>query len=104
MLTACRRSVAPALAGAAAQRLTQLGEYVMQTKSLVWVFALVVLVGTESLQARTVESERPNEVTAPLASALGVRFVEGSTSLVIVERNGQEYVVDLVAKTIRENK
>ncbi len=76
----------------------------MQTKSLVWVFALVVLVGTESLQARTVESERTTEVTAPLASALGVRFVEGSTSLVIVERNGQEYVVDLVAKTIRENK
>ena len=76
----------------------------MQRKSLVWVLALVVLAGTESFQARTVESERPNEVTAPLASALGVRFVEGSTSLVIVERNGQEYVVDLVGKTIRENK
>ena len=75
----------------------------MQRKSLVLV-ALIVLAGTESLQAGTVEGERPNEVPAPLASALGVRFVEGSTSLVIVERNGQEYVVDLVAKTIRENK
>src|SRR5262244_1263304 len=73
----------------------------MKRKSL-GVFGLVVLVLTAPLQARTVES--PDEATALLASALGVRFVEGSTSLVIVERNGQEYVVDLVAKTIRENK
>jgi len=76
----------------------------MQRKSVVGAFALVALVFTDSLQARPAESERPNEMTAVLASALGVRFVEGSTSSVIVERNGQEYVVDLASRTIRENK
>jgi mono/diheme cytochrome c family protein len=32
-----------------------------------------------------------------------VRFVEGSTSSLIVERDGKEYVVDLTTQTIREN-
>jgi hypothetical protein len=41
----------------------------MQRNSLVGVFALVVLVLTEPLQARTLES--PDEATALLASALG---------------------------------
>src|ERR1043166_864093 len=49
------------------------------------------------------ESGASNATTAVLAEALGIRFVEDSTSFVIVERNGQEYIVDLATRTIREN-
>jgi mono/diheme cytochrome c family protein len=42
------------------------------------------------------------EPATPLAAALGVRFVDGSTSSVILERDGKEYVVDLATQTIRE--
>jgi mono/diheme cytochrome c family protein len=40
--------------------------------------------------------------TAALASALGIEFVEGSTSTVTVERGEKKYTVDLVARSIRE--
>jgi mono/diheme cytochrome c family protein len=49
------------------------------------------------------ESEEAAGATAVLAGALGIRFVENSTSSVIVERDGQEYFVDLASRTIREN-
>ena len=39
---------------------------------------------------------------SPLAEMLGVRFIEGSTSAVLIERGGKTYVVDLMAQTIRE--
>jgi len=39
----------------------------------------------------------------PLAAALGVRFIDNSTSSVILERDGKEYVLDLATQTIREN-
>src|SRR5262249_50581222 len=45
----------------------------------------------------------PPEMASPLAAALGVTFVEGSSSSLILERDGKQYVVDLAAKTIREN-
>jgi mono/diheme cytochrome c family protein len=35
------------------------------------------------------------------AAALGISFIEGSTSTLRVERNGTRYVVDLVARTVR---
>ena len=38
----------------------------------------------------------------PLASALGVAFVEGSASSLIVEREGKKYLVDVSARTITE--
>src|SRR5678815_1888431 len=43
------------------------------------------------------------EPAPPLAAALGVRFVDGSSSSLILERDGKEYVVDLATQTIREN-
>jgi len=49
------------------------------------------------------ESGEADTTTAVLARALGIRFVEDSTSFVIVEGNGQEYIVDLATRTIREN-
>ena len=36
------------------------------------------------------------------AAALGISFITGSTSTLRVERNGTRYVVDLVARTVRE--
>ena len=36
------------------------------------------------------------------ATALGISFIDGSTSTLRVERNGTRYVVDLVARTVRE--
>lgn len=38
---------------------------------------------------------------APLASSLGISFVEGSNSTLIVEREGKKYLVDLRARSIR---
>ena len=68
---------------------------------------LMTFLSTLRLDAAAVRGEEgappAPEAVAPLAAALGVRFVEGSTSSVIVERDGKEYVVDLVTQTIREN-
>jgi mono/diheme cytochrome c family protein len=38
----------------------------------------------------------------PLAAALGVHFVEGSNSSIILEREGKQYVVDLTTRSIHE--
>ena len=45
------------------------------------------------------ENETAAGTTRALGEALGIRFVEGSSSSLIVERNGQEYIVDLVMAT-----
>ncbi len=52
-------------------------------------------------------ASRPSAVSpapqpTPQASALGVSFVEGSTSSLIVEREGKKYLVDVSARTITE--
>jgi mono/diheme cytochrome c family protein len=44
----------------------------------------------------------PHEVSPAFAAALGIEFVKDSSSSVIVERGGKRYVVDLVARTVRE--
>ncbi len=36
------------------------------------------------------------------AASLGVKFVDGSSSLVVIERDGQQYEVNLAAKTVRK--
>jgi len=45
---------------------------------------------------------RADSMAAALTAALGVEFVKGSTSTVVLERDGKRYIVDLVAHTIRE--
>src|SRR5215510_13687091 len=56
-------------------------------------------------ELRAAESTTPSAPgpANPLAAALGVRFVDGSTSSVILERDGKEYIVDLATQSIREN-
>jgi mono/diheme cytochrome c family protein len=36
------------------------------------------------------------------AASLGIRFIEGSTSTMMLERDGRQYLVDLAAKTVKE--
>src|SRR6188472_2027709 len=60
-----------------------------------------LLLNTGALRAE----ERPltsTESAHALAAALGVQFVEGSTSSLILERDGKQYVVDLATRSIRE--
>ncbi len=38
----------------------------------------------------------------PLADALGVRFVDASTSTMILERDGKKYLVDIATRTVKE--
>jgi mono/diheme cytochrome c family protein len=42
--------------------------------------------------------------TPPLAESLGVRFIPGSSSTVLIERNGKTYLVDLADQTIQEKE
>jgi mono/diheme cytochrome c family protein len=65
------------------------------------VYALLLHVA--ELRAEKVTDPTAAEPVTPLAAALGVRFVEGSTSSLVLERDGKEYVVDLATQTIREN-
>jgi hypothetical protein len=41
---------------------------------------------------------------SPKLEDLGIAFVEGSTSSLIVERNGKRYVVDLVSRSVKETE
>jgi mono/diheme cytochrome c family protein len=58
------------------------------------------------LAAEAPPSSRPavsaGSSPAPSAADLGIEFVKDSTSNLIVERNGRRYLVDLVARTVRE--
>ncbi len=45
---------------------------------------------------------RPEGGTIPLAQSLGVRFIPGSSSTVLIERAGKTYLVDLADRTIQE--
>jgi mono/diheme cytochrome c family protein len=63
------------------------------------VFAL--LFGTGALLAEE-KSSSSAEPAYPLAAALGIEFVDGSTSSVVLERDGKQYLVDLSARSIRE--
>jgi len=47
-------------------------------------------------------SASPAAGTIPLAASLGVRFIPGSTSTVLIERDGKAYLVDLAERTIKE--
>lgn len=40
--------------------------------------------------------------SAPAAAALGIRFVEGSSSTLLVERDGKTYLVDIARHSVRE--
>lgn len=80
------------------------------TKSLVILFVVALSAAGPKLTAGDSPTPAPTNVSAgpplagptPLASALGVSFVEGSASSLIVERDGKKYLVDVSARTITE--
>jgi mono/diheme cytochrome c family protein len=45
----------------------------------------------------------PGAQPAPLAEMLGIHFVQGSSSTLLMERDGKTYLVDLSSQTIRES-
>jgi mono/diheme cytochrome c family protein len=71
--------------------------------ALLIAFVYAFLFNMAELRAEKVADPPAAEPVTPLAAALGVRFVEGSTSSLVLERDGKEYVVDLATQTIREN-
>ena len=72
--------------------------------ALLIVFLLALPLGATPFPGPGEEEARPvPEPAPPLAAALGVRFMEGSKSKLIMERDGKEYLVDLEAQTIVEN-
>lgn len=50
-----------------------------------------------------VGGERPASVAEPIpAASLGIAFVEGSTSTLVIQRDGRNYLVDVAAHSVRE--
>ena len=49
---------------------------------------------------RVLAADEPS--SAIPAASLGIRFIEGSTSTMMLERDGKQYLVDLAAKTVKE--
>jgi mono/diheme cytochrome c family protein len=70
--------------------------------TLVLGLMFVTTLGNVALQA---EERLPSSLqpAPPLAAALGLQFVEGSSSTLILERDGKQYLVDLVTRSITEN-
>ncbi len=52
----------------------------------------------------SLQNEAPTESakSAALANKLGIAFFNGSTSSLVIERGGKKYVVDVVARSVRE--
>jgi mono/diheme cytochrome c family protein len=69
--------------------------------------SVVLLLPLRRVQAARVPSApgpgraTPAGAAVPLADALGVHFIEGSTSSVLIERDGKEYVINLAHRTIQ---
>ena len=63
--------------------------------------AVALLFRTGALLAEE-KSPAGAEPVYPLAAALGIEFVDGSTSSMVIERDGKQYLVDLSTRSIRE--
>jgi hypothetical protein len=50
----------------------------------------------------TCGTDAPAPTAGPNPAALGISFIEGSTSILRMDRNGKTYEVDLVARSVRE--
>jgi mono/diheme cytochrome c family protein len=80
----------------------QLGTLPVRHPALLMLIALFVVRPANAEPRRTEQPESSVRPASPLAAALGVHFVEGSTTSLVLERDGKQYVVDLAAQTIRE--
>lgn len=70
--------------------------------------ALLIVLPTHSLQAAanpagaSTSTTGPTAGTIPLTESLGVHFIPGSSSTVLIERDGKTYLLDLADRTIQE--
>ncbi len=84
-------------------------EFAKRFAKVVLVFSAVAL-GAVRTELTAADLAAPEAAAAapvarqpiPLATALGLAFVEGSTSSLIVEREGKKYLVNVSARTITE--
>jgi mono/diheme cytochrome c family protein len=68
------------------------------------ILALLLIATVRNAVLTAEERPSPESAAHPLAAALGLHFVEGSSSTLIVERDGKQYLVDLTARTITEHE
>jgi hypothetical protein len=64
------------------------------------ILAAVMLSG--SAASASSKQEMAADSSDPAAAALGIRFVQGSSSTLLVERDGKTYLVDIAQHSIRE--
>src|SRR6516225_7562493 len=60
------------------------------------------LVSAEETSLEGVAATHSGPVTAALAAELGVEFVKGSTSSLVLERGGKKYVINALSRTITQ--
>jgi mono/diheme cytochrome c family protein len=60
------------------------------------------LVSAEETSLEGVAATHSGPVTAALAAELGVEFVKGSTSSLVLERGGKKYVINVLSRTITQ--
>lgn len=66
-----------------------------------WVLVLAIIIAATS-SARA-DERSPSPAAAPVAAApLGIAFISGSTSTLLVQRDGKNYLVDVTTHVIRE--
>jgi uncharacterized beta barrel domain-containing protein DUF5777 len=67
-------------------------------------FLLLVSMSANAILVAQVSPESPSAAPSQVsATDLGVAFIPGSTSQVVIERNGKRYIVDLATNSIRES-
>src|SRR5215471_5336977 len=66
------------------------------------IFGLICAVSFPTRGAYAKGPASPPETGAALAAALGVHFVEGSNSSLVLERDGKQYLVNLTTRTVEE--
>jgi hypothetical protein len=87
------------------QRMTTMNRLITHTYyfGLAFLFLLIAAMPSQlpaqSISGGPSPSEMPSD---PVPSDLGVVFVPGSTSQIVIEKNGKRYVVDASAHTIRK--
>ncbi|MBO0910457.1 MAG: hypothetical protein J2P13_01585, partial [Acidobacteria bacterium] len=63
----------------------------------------ILFLHSSALRAEARDGSSPSALTSEITAAeLGVTFVAGSNSEIVVEKNGKRYVVDAATHAIRE--
>jgi len=73
---------------------------------LTTVFIFMIYVASAANQSFAAHAQgdvsAPGQTSAPDAASMGLSFIPGSSSTVMIEHNGKKYLVDLLSHTIKE--